>query len=80
MSIYYLIALLAALTWSISSLISADVTREVGSIAFNRLRLLLVSIILISYTTYIDTWSTIDQSFLLLILFSGIIGIFLGDT
>ena len=80
MSIYYLIALLAALAWAISSLISADITREVGSIAFNRLRLLLVSIILISYTTYIDTWSTIDQSFLLLILFSGIIGIFLGDT
>ncbi len=80
MTIYYLIALLAALTWSISSLISADVTREVGSISFNRLRLFLVSIMLVTYTTYIDTWNTIDQSFLLLILFSGIIGIFLGDT
>tara|TARA_Y100000590_G_scaffold368925_1_gene429809 strand:- start:346 stop:1233 length:888 start_codon:yes stop_codon:yes gene_type:complete len=80
MTIYYIIALLAALSWSISSLISADVTREIGGIPFNRIRLLIVSIILIFYTTYIDTWHTININYLTLIILSGVIGIFLGDT
>ena len=80
MLIYYLIATLAALCWAIASLISADVTRKIGGLAFNRLRLFFVSIMLISYTFYLDTWNTINQEFLVTILLSGIIGIFLGDT
>ena len=80
MLIYYFIATLAALCWAIASLISADVTRTIGGLAFNRLRLFFVSIILISYTFYLDTWDTISQEFLITILLSGIIGIFLGDT
>ena len=77
---YYLIALLAAFAWSISSLISADITREIGSIQFNRIRLFLVSLMLIAYTTYIGTCDTLNLNFLTLILISGFIGIFLGDT
>ena len=77
---YYFIALLAALAWSISSLISVDITREIGSIVFNRIRLFLVSLMLISYTTYIGTWNTLNYNFITLILLSGFIGIFLGDT
>ena len=80
MLIYYLIATLAALCWAIASLISADVTRKIGGLAFNRLRLFFVSIMLISFTFYLDTWNTINQEFLVTILLSGIIGIFLGDT
>ena len=80
MLIYYLIATLAALCWAIASLISADVTRKIGGLAFNRIRLFFVSIMLISYTFYLDTWNTINQEFLVTILLSGIIGIFLGDT
>ena len=80
MLLYYLIATLAALCWAVASLISADVTRTIGGLAFNRLRLFFVSIMLISYTFYLDTWDTINQDFLVTILFSGIIGIFLGDT
>ena len=71
---------MAALCWAVASLISADVTRKIGGLAFNRLRLFFVSIMLIGYTFYLDTWNTINQEFLLTILFSGIIGIFLGDT
>ena len=56
MLIYYLIAIMAALCWAVSSLISADVTRTIGGLAFNRLRLFFVSIMLISYTFYLDTW------------------------
>ena len=71
---------MAALCWAVASLISADVTRKIGGLAFNRLRLFFVSIMLIGYTLYLDTWNTINQEFLFTILFSGIIGIFLGDT
>ena len=71
---------MAALCWAIASLISADVTRKIGGLAFNRLRLFFVSIMLIGYTFYLDTWNTINHEFLFTILFSGIIGIFLGDT
>ena len=77
---YYLIALIAAFAWSISSLISADITREIGSIVFNRIRLFLVSLMLIAYTTYIGTWETLNINYIALILFSGFVGIFLGDT
>ena len=80
MLIYYFIATMAALCWAVASLISADVTRKIGGLAFNRLRLFFVSIMLIGYTFYLDTWNTINHDFLFTILFSGIIGIFLGDT
>ena len=80
MLFYYFIATAAALCWAVASLISADVTRKIGGLAFNRLRLFFVSLMLISYTFYLDTWSTINQDFLFVILLSGIIGIFLGDT
>ena len=80
MLLYYLIAILAALCWAIASLISADVTRIIGGLAFNRIRLFFVSIMLISFTFYLDTWNTINQEFLFTILLSGIIGVFLGDT
>ena len=80
MILYYFIAILAALCWAVASLISADVTRSIGGLAFNRIRLLSVSIMLIGYTFYLDTWDTINQEFLLIILLSGIVGIFLGDT
>lgn len=80
MLFYYFLATSAALCWAVASLISADVTRKIGGLAFNRLRLFFVSLILISYTFYLDTWNTINQDFLFVILLSGIIGIFLGDT
>ncbi len=80
MLLYYLIAILAALCWAIASLISADVTRRIGGLAFNRIRLFFVSIMLISCTFYLDTWDTINQDLLFTILLSGIIGVFLGDT
>ena len=80
MLLYYFIATSAALCWAVASLISADVTRKIGGLAFNRLRLFFVSLMLISYTFYLDTWNTINNDFLFVILLSGIIGIFLGDT
>ena len=77
---YYWIAIAAALCWAIASLVSADVTRTLGGLAFNRLRLFFVSIMLISYTFFIDTWFTISAEYLTIIIISGLIGIFVGDT
>ena len=56
---------MAALCWAVASLISADVTRKIGGLAFNRLRLFFVSIMLIGYTFYLDTWNTSTTNFYL---------------
>ena len=80
MLIYYLIAILAAFCWSVSSLISADIARNIGGLAFNRIRLFFVSLMLIAFTIYQDTWNTIHNDFFFTIIISGIIGIFVGDT
>ena len=80
MIFYYWIAIAAALCWAVASLVSADVTRTIGGLAFNRLRLFFVSIMLVSYTYYFNTWSTINIEYLTIIIISGIIGIFIGDT
>jgi len=80
MLFYYFLAILAAMCWSVASLISADITRLIGGLVFNRLRLFFVSIMLIAYTTMINTWATVDFEYLNIIIISGIIGIFLGDT
>jgi len=80
MIFYYFLALLAAFSWSISSLISADITRILGAIGFNRLRLIFVSIMLLSYATFQKNWDTINIEYLNVIIISGVIGIFLGDT
>ena len=77
---YYFLAILASLCWSISSLISADISRTIGGLVFNRLRLFFVSIMLILYTTAIDTWKTIELDLLNIIILSGVIGVFFGDT
>ena len=77
---YYFLAILAALCWSVSSLISVDISRTIGGLVFNRLRLFFVSIMLILYTTAIDTWKTIELDLLNIIILSGIIGVFFGDT
>ena len=80
MIFFYFLAILAAFCWAVASLISADVTRTIGGLVFNRLRLFFVSVMLITYTTIINTWETIIFSYLNVIIISGIIGIFLGDT
>ena len=80
MFFYFFLAILSAFCWAVSSLISADITRQIGGIAFNRLRLFFVSIMLIIYATYFYSWDTINYEYLLIIIISGFVGIFLGDT
>ena len=80
MYFYYSLALLAALSWSIASIISTDITRKIGSLSFNRLRLIFVSMMLITYSSIDNSWSSIKVDYLNLIILSGLIGILLGDS
>tara|TARA_Y100000590_G_scaffold235285_1_gene264919 strand:+ start:481 stop:1377 length:897 start_codon:yes stop_codon:yes gene_type:complete len=80
MVIAYSLALTAAFAWSLASLISVDIARKLGSIAFNRIRLIIVTIMLVSYTYFTKGWGSINVNFLTAIILSGFIGVFLGDT
>ena len=80
MLFYYFLALIAAFCWSLASLISTDISRSLGGIGFNRIRLIIVSMMLITYASFDNTWSSINFEFLITIVISGLIGIFLGDT
>ena len=80
MYFYYSLAFLAALSWSIASLISTDITRKIGSLDFNRLRLIFVSFMLIAYASIQNSWDTIYIEYLNIIILSGLIGIFIGDS
>ena len=76
----YTLALAAALSWAIASLISVDIARSLGGIAFNRIRLIIVTIMLVIYAFFTNGWSSININLLPAIIISGFIGVFLGDT
>ena len=76
----YTLALAAAFSWSLASLISVDITRVIGEISFNRIRLIVVTIMLLIFTILNDGFTSIENEFLFPIIISGFIGIFLGDT
>lgn len=80
MSIYELAALGAAAAWAISSLISAVAIRELGSMGFNRIRLVLSVPMLAILVLFGAGWVGFDSGLLPEILLSGFIGIFLGDS
>ncbi|MCV6575132.1 MAG: DMT family transporter [Cohaesibacter sp.] len=73
-------ALAAAASWAIGSLMSANPVEKLGSIAFSRLRMSIVALMLILYTSAIGTWGSIQWSHMDAIVWSAIIGIVLGDT
>tara|TARA_Y100000590_G_scaffold376307_1_gene441765 strand:- start:90 stop:983 length:894 start_codon:yes stop_codon:yes gene_type:complete len=80
MILAYLLALAAAFTWALASLISVDIARALGGIAFNRIRLIIVTVMLGAYTTLTNEWNSIELYLLPQIIISGLIGVFLGDT
>ena len=80
MIIAYFLALAAALSWAIASLISVDIARALGGIAFNRIRLIIVTIMLMSYASITNSWSSVNMNLLAPIIISGFIGVFIGDT
>ncbi len=74
-----LAALGAALCWAIGGLIAADASRTLGGIAFTRIRMLFVVGMLGVWLVWQGASPLHDESLPLLIA-SGLIGIFIGDT
>ena len=78
--IYYVAALMAAVCWSLTGIISRKPVGFYNSVRFNRVRLTFVwaligAVLLISGKSFIINWD-----YLPIILLSGFVGIYLGDT
>ncbi len=77
---YEYLALAAAACWAVGSLMSATAATYLGAFAFTRWRMLCAAIMLWLLAAVTGSWVTLAfDSFGLLVL-SGIIGIFIGDT
>lgn len=78
--LFLLAALAAAACWAITGLIAPGPVAHLGALAFNRLRMAMVFVMLALAATVIDGWATLSPAILTPVLLSGLIGIFLGDT
>jgi len=75
-----LAALAAATCWALTGMISAGPSQALGAIAFNRLRMVLVFIMLSAYVGLTTGWSSIPVEAIGPLMLSGLIGIYMGDT
>lgn len=73
-------ALAAALCWSFGGLLSTTPTRAFGALRFNRIRLSIVSFLLVSFVFFTGSWRTLGLHSVLVLALSAMIGIFIGDT
>lgn len=80
MTIYELAALITATLWAFGGLISSTPSRELGAVSYVQIRMVIIAIMLVAFTTIAGTWSSVQDSHYLPIFLSGLVGIFLGDT
>ncbi len=80
MPIFEIAALGAALSWAFASTISANPAKTLGALAFTRTRMIAALIMLIVCTSLIGTWGSLTTASMWPLIWSGIIGIFVGDT
>lgn len=80
MFIHEIAALAAATVWALTGLVSVTPARHLGAIAFNRLRMAMVFAMLAVWVTLTGTWDTLSGDAFWPLVWSGVIGIFLGDT
>ena len=80
MLIAELAALGAAFCWALGGLISIGAIRKLGPLAFNRLRMLLVFLMLAGVSLLTGEWREFPLDTIQMLMVSGLIGIFLGDT
>lgn len=73
-------ALAAALCWSFGGLLSTTPARALGAVRFNRIRLTIVSFVLIGVVLVTGSWRTLGLHTALILILSAMIGVFLGDT
>ena len=80
MLIAKLAALEAALFWAIGDLISINPIRKIGALAFNRVRISLVFLMLAGVSALTGAWREFPVITIQTLMIPGLIGIFLGDT
>ena len=73
-------ALLAATCWALSGVVSAGPVAHLGPLAFTRIRMTMVMVMLGGWSAISGGWQSITPDQLLPIAFSGAVGIFIGDT
>jgi drug/metabolite transporter (DMT)-like permease len=66
----------AALTWALGSTISVGPARQLGAVAFNRIRMIVVFFMLAAAAAIYGGWHTIQVEDLGILALSGFIGIF----
>ena len=77
---YDWLALGAAACWALTGLISAPQARHLGAFAFTRWRMGLVFVMLLPVVLINDAWHSISWAQAGVLMVSGLIGIFVGDT
>lgn len=80
MYIYEAAALGAATLWALTGLLSAGPAQHLGAIAFNCVRMVMVTLMLCLWVAVAGGWGTIGNDHLIPLVLSGFIGIFAGDT
>ena len=80
MMIAELAALSAAFCWALSGLISISAIHKLGPLAFNRVRMSLVFLLLAAISLLTGAWREFPLVTIQTLMISGLFGIFLGDT
>jgi len=73
-------ALAAALCWSFGGLISTTPARALGAVRFNRIRLTIITGLLMVFVFFTGSWRSLGLHAVLVLALSAMIGIFFGDT
>jgi drug/metabolite transporter (DMT)-like permease len=77
---YDWLALGAACCWAVTSLLSAPQARHLGAFAFTRWRMGLVLLMLLPVVGLGGGWHTLSAQAIGILMVSGLVGIFVGDT
>lgn len=77
---YEYLALAAAACWALGSLLSAQASTHLGAFAFTRWRMLCAALMLWLMAAVNGGWVTLAADNLSVLVLSGIVGIFIGDT
>ncbi|MEC9384323.1 MAG: DMT family transporter [SAR324 cluster bacterium] len=80
MIIAELATLSAAFCWALSGLISISAIHKLGPLAFNRVRMSLVFLLLAGISFLTGAWREFPLGTIQTLMISGLFGIFLGDT
>ncbi len=80
MDIYEIAALGAALCWAVTGVITAGPAQHLGALAFTRIRMSMVFVMLLLFVGISGGWRSIGAGSIGPLVASGIIGIFIGDS